>query len=102
MEIEISLESEGVGELETFGDSWDIGDSSIIEYMHLEVTQDTLRYLVMASWIVHPVTSQWPLLDHPRHCNYPRHRLPWSRHNRLKGNIMQTLPHIFRSDLFRA
>ena len=36
MEIEISLESKGVGELETVGDSWwDIGDSSIIEYASL-------------------------------------------------------------------
>ena len=91
----------------------------MLEYMR--VTQDTLRYLVMASWIVHPVTGHWPLLGHPKHCNYPRHRVPWSRqtgsqphlkkhfqkqvgrgnwHTRLKGNKMQTLPHIFH--LFRA
>ena len=35
----------------------------MLEYM--KVTQDTLRYFVIASWIVHPVTSQWPLLGHP-------------------------------------
>ena len=39
---------------------------NMLEYMR--VTQDTLRYLVIASWIVHPETGHWPLLGHPKHC----------------------------------
>ena len=62
---------------------------NMLEYMR--VTQDTLRYLVIASWIVHPVTGHWPLLGHPKHCNYPRHRVPWSRRDRFSASPEKAL-----------
>ena len=84
--------------------------------MHMRVSQDTLRYLVIASMIVHPVTGHWPLLvilsmvtipgtgylgldetgSQPhlkKHFQRQVGKGNW--HTRLKGKKMQTLPHLF-------